>query len=74
MEVTMQKKNANELLECMISSLLLALEELSSSTSDKDPFCYGEKTAFVECLEWVQQWEHAESHGLNFNVEKRFPL
>ena len=70
----MQKKNANELLEFMIASLLIALEELSSSASEKDPFCYGEKTAYVECLEWLQQWEHAEIHGLNFNVENRFPL
>ncbi len=69
----MQKKNANELLKFMISSLLLALEELSSSAK-KDPFCYGEKTAYVECLEWLQQWEKAEHYGLHFQIEKRFPL
>lgn len=69
----MQKKNANELLEFMISALLLALEELSSS-SKKDLFCYGEQTAYVECLEWLQQWEKAEEYGLHFHVETRFPL
>ena len=69
----MQKKNATELLEFILSSLLLALEELSH-TSKQDTFCYGEKTAYVECLEWLQQWEQAEAHGLNFDVESRFPL
>ncbi len=69
----MQKKNANELLSFMISSLLLALEELSTIPKS-DAFCDGEKTAYVECLEWLQQWEHAETFGLNFDVEKRFPL
>lgn len=69
----MQKKNSNDLLDFMISSLILALEELASST-DTDPFCYGEKTAYTECLEWLQQWEFAEAHGLDFDVEARFPL
>lgn len=69
------KKNATEVLTFMISSLILSLEEVSTASSaDSDSFCYGEKTAYVECLEWLQQWEHAERNGLNFNVEKRFPL
>ena len=69
----MQKKNADELIRFMIASLLLALDELSLS-SENDLFCYGEKTAYVECLEWLQQWEYAEVYGLNFTVENRFPL
>ena len=69
----MQKKSSDELLEFVIFSLLLALEELSSVPND-NLFCYGEKTAYVECLEWLQKWEKAEIYGLNFNVEKRFPL
>lgn len=71
----MPKKTATELLNYIISTLIFYLEELSSSSSaDSDGFCYGEKTAYVECLEWLQQWEYAERCGLNFNVEKRFPL
>ena len=70
----MQKKNANDLLKYMISSLLLALEELSSPSLTDNMFCYGEKTAYVECLEWLQQWEYAGQNGLSFDIERHFPL
>ncbi|MBQ8885909.1 MAG: hypothetical protein IJY62_06050 [Clostridia bacterium] len=43
--------------------------------TDKDfEFYSGEKTAYVECLEIIQSWEQAKKHGLNFNVEQRYPL
>ncbi len=71
----MQKKTAHELLQFLISLLTVYLEELCfSSALDEDQFCYGEKTAYAECLETLQQWEHAEEYGLNFDVESRFPL
>ena len=71
----MQKKTANELLIFLISLLTAYLEELSSSSAlDPDLFCYGEKTAYTECLEWLQQWEFAQANGLDFDVENRFPL
>ena len=73
--VYMQKKSANELLIFLISLLTAYLEELSSSSAlDADLFCYGEKTAYTECLEWLQEWEFAESNGLDFDIENRFPL
>ena len=71
----MQKKTANELLIFLISLLTDYLEELSSSSAlDENQFCYGEKTAYTECLELLQQWEFAEAFGLDFEVEQRFPL
>ena len=71
----MQKKTANELLIFLISLLTAYLEELSaSSVLDENQFCYGEKTAYTECLEILQEWEFAESLGLDFDVENRFPL
>ena len=71
----MQKKTANELLNFLISLLTVYLEELSSASAlDADQFCYGEKTAYAECLELLQQWECAEANGLDFDVENRFPL
>lgn len=71
----MQKKTADELLIFLISLLTAYLEELSSSSAlDADLFCYGEKTAYTECLELLQQWEFAEASGLDFDVENRFPL
>ena len=68
------KRNAKEVLEYMISVLLLYLEELSDVRNTDDPFLYGEKTAYTECLEWVQAWDEAEKNGLDFNVETRYPL
>ena len=71
----MQKKTADELLNFMIALLTFYLEELSAASPlDADQFCYGEKTAYLECLEWIQQWEHAERNGLDFNATERFPL
>jgi hypothetical protein len=71
----MQKKTANELLIFLISLLTAYLEELSSSSAlDENQFCYGEKTAYTECLEWLQEWEFAEASGLDFEIENRYPL
>ena len=71
----MQKKTANELLIFLISLLTDYLEELSWSTAlDEDQFCYGEKTAYTECLELLQEWELAEVFGLDYEIERRFPL
>ena len=71
----MQKKTAAELLKMMIPLLISYLKELSIiSLSEKNEFLYGEQTAYTECLEWLQLWEFSESFGLDFNVEKRFPL
>lgn len=70
----MKKKNADEVLENMIRTLLLYLEELSESEKDGNGFLYGERTAYTECLEWAQEWEKAEEVGLDFDIEKRYPL
>ena len=71
----MQKKTAAELLKMMIPLLISYLKELSIiPLSEKNEFLYGEQTAYTECLEWLQLWEFSESFGLDFNVEKRFPL
>ena len=71
----MQKKTANELLIFLISLLTAYLEELSSSSAlDENQFCYGEKTAYTECLEWLQEWEFAEANGLDLEIENLYPL
>ena len=71
----MQKKTANELLIFLIALLTDYLEELSSSSAlDENQFCYGEKTAYTECLQWLQKWELAKDFGLDFEIENRFPL
>lgn len=68
----MQKKSATQVLKDMIMLLTEYLTELSNS--DSTEFVYGEQTAYVECLEFLSHWEHAEENGLDFDVEKRFPL
>ena len=71
----MQKKNEKEVLIYMINLLIEYLEELSVITDTPDnQFAYGEKTAYVECLEMLSAWEKAEENGLVFDVERRFPL
>lgn len=66
-------KEAETLLEEIIENLELCLQELSD-TDESDLFCHGEKTAYIECLEWIQDWEKASEKGLNFDIEKRYPL
>ena len=68
------KYTARKTLEFMIKLLLAYLEELSTADSLYDDFIYGEKIAFIECLELIQHWEGAEKNGLNFNIEARFPI
>lgn len=71
----MQKKNSDELLRQMIPLLLQCLEELSKACALRpNDFLCGEKTAYTECLELLQRWEHAETNGLDFDIEARFPL
>lgn len=66
---------AKEILIYMIETLLVYLEELAGITdADSMQFAYGEKTAYTECLEMVRFWEEAREHGLNFEIEAKFPL
>lgn len=71
----MTQKNASEILRNLIDVLILSLTDLKDvQDTPNEQFAYGEKTAYVECLEIIQQWELAEINGIDFNVEKKFPL
>jgi len=70
----MKTYNAQEILEFAINLLLYYVEELSYVTDEADPFAYGEKTAYTECLEIFQYWDKAKDKGLNFDIETRYPL
>ena len=62
---------------CYIKTMLVdRLKELQKIKQDEENhFAYGEKTAYVECLEWQQAvQEKAKKNGLNFDIEKVFPL
>lgn len=71
----MQEKSAGEVL-CYLAGLLVAyLEELQYiSVNSENQFAYGEKTAYVECLEIIQAWESTRLFHFSFDVEDRFPL
>lgn len=66
---------AKEVLEYMVERLSEYLEELrDTKPEDADCFGYGERTAYTECLEMVQLWEKAKQVGLDFEIEKKYPL
>lgn len=71
----MEKKSSEEILERMIATLLVYIEELFEYKNKKgQQFQYGERVAYTECLEWLQAWKYAEHNGLDFDIEERYPL
>lgn len=71
----MEKISAEKVLEKLITLLISYLDELFDYKDvDDQQFQYGERTAYTECLEWIQDWEYAELYGLNFDVEQKYPL
>lgn len=68
-------RNAKTVLKYLIDLFKEYLTELSDVCDcPETQFEYGEKTAYVECLEIIAMWNQAEKYGLNFDVEKKFPL
>lgn len=66
---------ADEVLILLTDVLLRYLEELKDAReTGENSFVYGEQTAYTECLELIGLWEHAAEHGLDFDIEKRYPL
>lgn len=71
----MQKETAEEVLTMLSKLLLSYLEELFKyKDTPSAQFQYGERVAYTECLEWIQCWENAQQNGLDFEIEKRYPL
>lgn len=65
-------RSAERILEYLIVSLEINLQELNGCEGAS--FSLGAKYAYVECLEMIQNWEKASSLGLDYDIEKRFPL
>ena len=65
---------AEEILVEMIKLLQEYLTEIQATGKDSDGFLYGEKLAYVECLEIIQRWQKAKRYGLNYKIEEKFPL
>ena len=69
----MKKRKAEKVLQFMIAKLIVYLDELSDCYNVPDgQFEYGEKTAYVECLEIIQHWDASSQDATP--VEDRFPL
>ena len=71
----MNDKSSDEVLQMMIETLLIYIEELFDYKNvEGQQFQYGERLAYTECLEWIKEWEHAKRNGLNFDIEEKYPL
>lgn len=67
--------SAEEVLILLKDVLLRYLEELKDARmAGEDSFVYGEQTAYTECLEFIRLWNRAAEHGLDFEIEERYPL
>lgn len=67
--------NSNDTIIYLKNLLLYYLDELKHVSNHKNAqFAYGEKTAYTECLEVLKLWEESAQHGLDFDIEKRYPL
>ena len=68
-------KNAEEVLKLLAEHLIMCIEELQKFGDTKaNLFHYGEQLAYMECLECIQYWDKSIKYGLNFDIEKRYPL
>ena len=65
-------ENAEKILRYLKNLLEVYLRDLSSIKSCG--FLYGEKTAYTECLDIIQNWDDAKLVGLDYDIEKRYPL
>ncbi len=70
----MKTLSAQETLLYMVQRLTAYLEELREARAEGEDFAYGEKTAYTECLELIQLWEGAKENGLDYEIEKKYPL
>ncbi|MBE5764584.1 MAG: hypothetical protein E7339_03155 [Clostridiales bacterium] len=69
------KKSSKEVLLTLTELLLCYLNELAEYREvEGELFEYGERTAYTECLEIIQEWVDAEKNGLDFNIEQKYPL
>ena len=67
--------DAEEILAYLAGLLMMYLEELKDAKgAGENSFQYGEQTAYTECLEIIQVWKGATKIGLDFDIEKRYPL
>lgn len=64
---------SDEIVIRMMNVILNNLDELKGVQNiPEEAFQYGEKTAYIECFELMQEWEKAGNFGVGFDVEFYF--
>ena len=63
--------SSDNLLICMIHEICFRLDKIRSIENN---YKKGLKTAYVECLEVIQNWEYAALFGINFDIEVLYPI
>ena len=71
----MRKKSAEEVLELLMRHLIVGIEELFDYKNiEGEEFQYGERVAYTECLECLQQWTNAEPARIRFRYRKEISV
>ena len=67
--------NENKTLQILIQTIHMNLQELSETKRNfPNDFCIGQIYAYVECLEILQLCPAFCVFGLDYDIEKKFPL
>lgn len=67
-----ERTGSEETIKRTIGMITENLEELNEEAITE--FGLGAKSAYVECLEYLQQWKNAEENGIDFEIEGRYPI
>lgn len=73
----MKKYNSDQTLTQFVHLLLEYLDEINDpiGSYENPDFVLGTKTAYVECLEIIQErWEGCSDCGMPENIEKIYPV
>ena len=67
-------KSRQQTLKALIRTIHLNLQELTETKNVPNDFCFGQIYAYVECLEILQLCPSFRNLGLDYDIEKKFPL
>lgn len=71
----MKDLSAENVLELLIHLLTDHIDDLKDyGNVEGELYQYGERVAYTECLECIQQWEKAAEYGIDFDIEEKYPL
>ncbi len=74
MRMSNRKRKAEDILIDMIHFFQEYLDAINDYNDVDMDFLEGEKFAYVECLEMIQEWEKADEYGLDYDIEEKYPV